>query len=45
MLGENVSVHASTLNAIRTKLRVGNNRIPSFIDREAPTDALGNRDR
>ena len=44
MLGENVNIHASTLNAIRTKLlRVG--RIPSFIDREAPTDVLGNRVR
>ena len=45
MLGENVSIHANTLNAIRTKLRVGHNRIPSFIDREAPIDAFGNRDR
>ena len=45
MLGENVNIHASTLNAIRTKLRVGHNRIPSFIDREAPIDALGNPNR
>ena len=45
MLGENVSIHSGTLNAIRNKLRFGNNRIPSFIDREAPTDALGNHAR
>ena len=41
MLGENVNIHASTLNAIRTKLRVGRNRIPSFIDREVQNDPLG----
>ena len=44
MLGDNVNIHPNTLNAIRTRLRFGN-RIPAFIDREAPTDALGNRDR
>ena len=45
MLGENVNIHANTLNAIRNKLRVGTNRIPTFIDREIPTGILGNQDR
>ena len=45
MLGENINIQASTLNAIRNKLRVGTNRIPTFIDREAPTGVLGNRAR